>query len=52
MKVQGGGWRAAAAPWWTLTSQGVLEAAAQLRNLDLLAVGAGGHVDVDHGEVM
>lgn len=52
MKVQDGGRRSAAAPWWTLTSQGVLQAAAQDRNLDLLAAGAGPHVDVDHGEIM
>lgn len=39
-------------PWWTLTSQGVLEAAAQVRNLDFLAVGAGRHVDVHNGEIM
>lgn len=37
----------------SLTSQGVLEAAAQEWDLlDLLAVGASRHVDVDHGEIM
>lgn len=52
MKVQDGGWRSAAAPWWTLTSQGVLEAAAYVRNLDFLDIGAGRHVDVNHSEIM